>query len=54
MTFYPHTPDNSFLGYVVEKSTLTGSSNRRKNQGVVYGKEGKCPFVSTWYNCIVH
>ena len=38
--FSAHTPDNSFMGFVVEQH-LKGTSNatvRRKNQAVVYGK----------------
>lgn len=40
-TLFPHTPDNSFLGFVVEPVAIeTGIV--KKNQGVVYGKEGEC------------
>ena len=47
-TLFPHTPDNSFLGFVVEPSSSlsnvsSSSSLKKKNQAVVYGKEG-------WYS----
>ena len=50
-TLFPHTPDNSFLGFVVEPSAslsnVSSSSSsfslKKKNQAVVYGKEG-------WYS----
>lgn len=49
-TMYPHTPDNSFLGFVVEPVTMTTTT--KKNQGVLYGKEayygyGKAGFLNT-------
>ena len=46
-TLFPHTPDNSFLGFVVEPSAsllnVSSTSSLKKNQAVVYGKEG-------WYS----
>lgn len=38
-TLFPHTPDNSFLGFVVE-SKLSNMTMSKRNQGVIYGKEG--------------
>lgn len=34
-----HTPDNSFLGFVVGSSHIKGWTVRKKNQSLVYGKE---------------
>ena len=52
-TLFPHTPDNSFLGFVVEAPPhhMTGGGITRKDQGVLYGKDrmylsGKEKFVS--------
>ena len=45
-TMYPHTPDNSFLGFVVEPVTMTTTT--KKNQGVLYGKEGGCGLWWVW------
>ncbi|KAL5494090.1 hypothetical protein EMCRGX_G015362 [Ephydatia muelleri] len=50
-TLFPHTPDNSFLGFVVEKGSIDPSIER-KNQAVLYGKDsnyvkGKESFVQT-------
>ena len=39
-TLFPHTPDNSFLGFVVEPVAME-TGMEKKNQGVVYGKEGE-------------
>ena len=41
-TLFPHTPDNSFLGFVVEPPSIINGSVKR-NQAVLYGKEG-------WYS----
>lgn len=41
-TLFPHTPDNSFLGFVVEKVADANVTTKR-NQAVLYGKEG-------WYS----
>jgi len=53
-TLFPHTPDNSFLGFVVEAPPhhVTGDAVTRKDQGVLYGKDwrylsGKERFVHT-------
>ena len=40
-TYYPHTPDNSFLGTVVEKPAVK-KTGRRLNRGLIYGKSGLC------------
>jgi hypothetical protein len=50
-TLFPHTPDNSFLGFVVEPVASAGAT-AKKNQGVLYGKEayyayGKTKFLNT-------
>lgn len=37
-TLFPHTPDNSFLGFVVEPVAM--AADVKKNQAVIYGKEG--------------
>ena len=42
-TLFPHTPDNSFLGFVVEPSTSLTNVSSKRNQAVIYGKEG-------WYS----
>ena len=42
-TLFPHTPDNSFLGFVVEPSTSLANVSSKRNQAVIYGKEG-------WYS----
>ena len=39
-TLFPHTPDNSFLGFVVEPVAMATDIEKKKNQGVLYGKEG--------------
>lgn len=38
-TYFPHTPDNSFLGTVVEEREIEHTA-RRSNKGLIYGKEG--------------
>ena len=38
-TLFPHTPDNSFLGFVVD-SNQRNSTLFKSNQAVLYGKEG--------------
>ena len=40
-TLFPHTPDNSFLGFVMEPVTMA-TMVEKKNQGVLYGKESEC------------
>ncbi len=42
-TLFPHTPDNSFLGFVVEAPPTVAPKSDvvRKNQGVLYGKDGR-------------
>lgn len=39
MTMYPHTPDNSFLGFVVGSSRHSNHTVAKRNQSLVYGKE---------------
>jgi len=39
MTMYPHTPDNSFLGFVVGSDQMSEGKVVKKNQSLVYGKE---------------
>ncbi|XP_031419477.1 alpha-1,6-mannosylglycoprotein 6-beta-N-acetylglucosaminyltransferase B isoform X2 [Clupea harengus] len=47
MTMFPHTPDNSFMGFVTEELNSTEKRsiqlNKVRNMAVVYGKE-----VSMW------
>ncbi|XP_064598112.1 alpha-1,6-mannosylglycoprotein 6-beta-N-acetylglucosaminyltransferase A-like [Liolophura sinensis] len=41
-TMFPHTPDNSFMGFVVDRylpDDKNTSKIERKNQGLVYGKQ---------------
>ncbi|GAB1609940.1 alpha-1,6-mannosylglycoprotein 6-beta-N-acetylglucosaminyltransferase A-like isoform X1 [Argonauta hians] len=52
-TMFPHTPDNSFMGFVVEQHLKEESTAkvRKKNQAVVYGKnelmwDGKASYLS--------
>lgn len=42
-TLFPHTPDNSFLGFVVEPPEMVPLNETKKAQGVIYGKE-------VWYS----
>ena len=42
-TLFPHTPDNSFLGFVVGGHAEGLSNETKKPQGVIYGKE-------SWYS----
>ena len=39
-TMFPHSPDNSFMGFVVERhlNVTDRKTTKRKNQAVVYGK----------------
>ncbi|XP_065898670.1 alpha-1,6-mannosylglycoprotein 6-beta-N-acetylglucosaminyltransferase B-like isoform X2 [Dysidea avara] len=37
-TLYPHSPDNSFLGFAMEEPVMT-YTGERKNQAVIYGKQ---------------
>lgn len=39
-TLYPHTPDNSFLGFIVEYPNSSHQLSYKKNQAVLYGKDG--------------
>lgn len=39
-TYFPHTPDNTFLGTVVEEREFVHRA-RRSNKGLIYGKEGR-------------
>ncbi len=36
---FPHTPDNSFLGFVVQTRPLNTTAPVKLNQAVIYGKE---------------
>ncbi|XP_056153597.1 alpha-1,6-mannosylglycoprotein 6-beta-N-acetylglucosaminyltransferase B-like [Lampris incognitus] len=53
MTMFPHTPDNSFLGFVSEEAReedVKADTNRKDNIAVVYGKQaymwqGKAGYV---------
>ncbi|CAG02676.1 unnamed protein product, partial [Tetraodon nigroviridis] len=56
MTMFPHTPDNSFMGFVAEELNATErlhiQRNKVNNMAVVYGKEasmwkGKEKFLTT-------
>ena len=38
-TLYPHTPDNSFLGFAMPPPSFSALPVK-KNQAVIYGKEG--------------
>eukprot|EP00057_Strongylocentrotus_purpuratus_P009231 XP_011663705.1 PREDICTED: alpha-1,6-mannosylglycoprotein 6-beta-N-acetylglucosaminyltransferase A-like [Strongylocentrotus purpuratus] len=43
-TMFPHTPDNSFMGFVVDHqmdTTKADSSTKRTNRALVYGKSAK-------------
>ncbi|KAM9346889.1 alpha-1,6-mannosylglycoprotein 6-beta-N-acetylglucosaminyltransferase A-like [Symphorus nematophorus] len=45
-TMFPHTPDNTFLGFVVQRQLSSEEterlhSTRRQNQALVYGKRAK-------------
>ena len=51
-TLFPHTPDNSFLGFVVEAPIVESVNKTKKNQGLIYGKEawysyGKESYINT-------
>ena len=41
-TLFPHTPDNSFLGFVVQTRPLNATIPVKLNQAVIYGK-------AAWY-----
>ena len=43
-TLYPHTPDNSFLGFAMQLPDHTVPRSKRKNQAVLYGKKG-CNYI---------
>lgn len=47
-TLFPHTPDNSFLGFVVEPVAMAEGS-QKKNQAVLYGKESYYAYGKTDY-----
>ncbi|XP_058479414.1 alpha-1,6-mannosylglycoprotein 6-beta-N-acetylglucosaminyltransferase A-like isoform X2 [Solea solea] len=58
-TMFPHTPDNTFLGFVVQdhlssKSTAQFNSIRRKNQALIYGKNAKFWTGKRAYLDVVH
>jgi alpha-1,3(6)-mannosylglycoprotein beta-1,6-N-acetyl-glucosaminyltransferase len=38
-TMFPHSPDNSFLGFVVDHEVNIENMAQKKNQSLVYGKE---------------
>ena len=40
-TMYPHSPDNSFLGFVVSSANFTGFRPKKENFSLLYGKEVK-------------
>ncbi|XP_077482582.1 alpha-1,6-mannosylglycoprotein 6-beta-N-acetylglucosaminyltransferase B-like [Stigmatopora argus] len=39
MTMFPHTPDNSFLGFVSEDAVRPKDINTKENIAVIYGKQ---------------
>ena len=51
-TLYPHTPDNSFLGFAMQLPDHTVPRSERKNQAVLYGKEG-CNYILYKYVLII-
>nr|XP_043907467.1 alpha-1,6-mannosylglycoprotein 6-beta-N-acetylglucosaminyltransferase A-like isoform X2 [Solea senegalensis] len=58
-TMFPHTPDNTFLGFVVQdhlssKSTAQLNSIRRKNQALIYGKNANFWMGKRAYLDVVH
>ena len=52
-TLFPHTPDNSFLGFVVEPVAMATDMDKKKNQGVLYGKEGTTAALVAALHCIL-
>ncbi|XP_077997428.1 alpha-1,6-mannosylglycoprotein 6-beta-N-acetylglucosaminyltransferase A-like [Glandiceps talaboti] len=55
MTMFPHTPDNSFMGFVVENySNDTIPFKKEKNMAVVYGKKGDMWLGSRKYLDVIH
>ena len=42
-----HTPDNSFLGFIIDVDTQEGEKLDKLNQAVVYGKE-----LYMWKVCV--
>ena len=46
--FLAHTPDNTFIGFVIEKREFSkeNQQNKKKNITVVYGKQDKFWAVS--------
>lgn len=51
MTLFPHTPDNSFLGFAVTQKTNEDVTTKKKHWALVYGKQnymwkGCTPFLS--------
>ncbi|XP_041374585.1 alpha-1,6-mannosylglycoprotein 6-beta-N-acetylglucosaminyltransferase A-like [Gigantopelta aegis] len=51
-TMFPHSPDNSFMGFVVEQLVNLTENIKRKDQALVYGKnvymwEGKQAYLDT-------
>ncbi|XP_070694569.1 alpha-1,6-mannosylglycoprotein 6-beta-N-acetylglucosaminyltransferase A-like [Pempheris klunzingeri] len=58
-TMFPHTPDNTFLGFVVQHQLSPEEadqlkSTRRQNQALVYGKHGKFWEGKEAYLDIIH
>ncbi|MEQ2304754.1 hypothetical protein AMECASPLE_030661, partial [Ameca splendens] len=57
MTMFPHTPDNSFMGFVSEELNETEKrsiqQNKVKNMAVVYGKEASMWKLNRHHNCDV-
>ena len=46
-TLYPHTPDNSFLGFAMQLPQDPPPRSKRKNQSVLYGKSGSNEYTTS-------
>ena len=46
-TLYPDNPDNSFLGFTIEKSHHSHPHSQKKNQVVLYDAEGNYIIIMT-------
>ncbi|KAI9536006.1 hypothetical protein NQZ68_038413 [Dissostichus eleginoides] len=58
-TMFPHTPDNTFLGFVVQNQLMSEQSelfksNKRQNQALVYGKRAEFWKGKTAYLDVIH
>ncbi|KAI4805183.1 hypothetical protein KUCAC02_009810, partial [Chaenocephalus aceratus] len=58
-TMFPHTPDNTFLGFVVQNQLMSEQSelfksNKRQNQALVYGKRAEFWEGKTAYLDVIH